>query len=103
MSRLADLLCTEQSINPAVSPKLLEDQRRLNTFLEQEGRFIPIRRSVDEVLWTSMLLSIYEVRMKFQAVQVGLPRCRLLQLDSLKVNEVQATWSYSHENIKIVI
>jgi len=62
MSRLADLLCTEQSVNPAVSSKLLEDQRRLSTFLEQESRFIPNRKSVDEVLWTSRLLNIYEVK-----------------------------------------
>ena len=64
MARLADFLCTEQSTHPALSSKLLEDQRRLETFLEQEDRFIPInsvRRSVDEVLWTNMLENVYEV------------------------------------------
>lgn len=67
MARLSDFLCTERSTHPAVSSKLLEDQRRLDTFLGQERRFIPsnlpVRRSIDEVIWINMLESVYEVRL----------------------------------------
>ena len=66
MSRIEDFLCTEQPSHPAVSSKLLDDQRRLMTFLKQEERFMPndfqMRRNVDEKIRTDMLESIYEVR-----------------------------------------
>lgn len=66
MARLADFICTEQSTDPAVSSKILDDQRRLMTYLKQEERFMPnnyqMRRTVDESMRTNMLESIYEVR-----------------------------------------
>lgn len=66
MERLADYLCTEQSTYPAVSSKLLNDQRRLRTFLKQEERFMPnnyqVQKAADEQLRTNMLEGIYEVR-----------------------------------------
>lgn len=38
---MTDLLCTELSPLPAMSSPLTEDQRRLQTLLEQEDRFMP--------------------------------------------------------------
>jgi hypothetical protein len=65
MAQLADFFCTEQPTYPAVSSKVLEDQRRLMTYLKQEERFMPnnyqMRKSVDDSIRTKMLESIYEV------------------------------------------
>lgn len=66
MARMTDFFCTEQSTYPAMSSKLLDDQRRLLTYLKQEERFMPnnyqMRRSVDDKIRTKILESIYEVR-----------------------------------------
>lgn len=68
MARLTDFFCTEQSVYPAVSSKILDDQRRLRTYLKQEERFMPnnyqMRREVDENIRTNMLENIYEVSYK---------------------------------------
>lgn len=65
MERLADFLCTEQSTDPAISSKIIGDQRRLRTYLKQEERFMPnnyqVRRTVDEGIRTRILETIYEV------------------------------------------
>lgn len=65
MERLADFLCTEQSTDPAISSKIIDDQRRLRTYLKQEERFMPndyqVRRTVDEGIRTRILETIYEV------------------------------------------
>lgn len=65
MERLADFICTEQSTYPAVSSKIMDDRRRLLTYLKQEERFMPnnyqMRRTMDEGVRTTMLESIYEV------------------------------------------
>lgn len=51
---------------PAVSSKVLDDQRRLKTYLTQEERFMPnnyqMRKTVDDGIRTKMLETIYEVR-----------------------------------------
>lgn len=66
MAKLTDFFCTEQSTYPAVSSKVLDDQRRLLTYLKQEERFMPnnyqMRKTVDDNIRTKMLESIYEVR-----------------------------------------
>ncbi len=65
MAKLTDFMCTEHSINPALSSKLLDDQRRLAAFLDQEERFMPnnfqMRRTMNGEIRTDMLLRIYEV------------------------------------------
>lgn len=76
MAKMADFICTEQSY-PAMSSKLLDDHRRLLTYLKQEERFMPnnyqMRRSVDDNTRTKMLESIYEVRLFLQLF--FFPRC----------------------------
>lgn len=64
----ADFLCMEQSTNPTISSKVLDDHRRLQTYLKQEDRFMPndyqMRRTVDEALRSGMLETMFEVRKK---------------------------------------
>lgn len=67
---MTDLLCTELSPLPAISSPLLEDQRRLQIFLEQEDRFMPSyhrlhnagRIAAEEETRTRMLETMHEVR-----------------------------------------
>lgn len=64
MARLEDFFCAEQSTYPAVSSKVMDDHRRLQTYLKQEERFMPnnyqMRKTVDDSKRTKMLESIYE-------------------------------------------